>query len=285
MKSLSVQEAASRTGLSRTAVYEEITQGTLLARGTPLRVDEADLTRFIIDRQLAATAKVGNLERFAEDARRHFQQPRNASRRGTWTLTDQHARDIFGPHVVKAASLSERRGCRWCWARMASGIHGGLEPQLTNAHRALLGEPCRLDLEHIRDRLFNSRKQQPGDEYAPIQASATPAPKTARYMGVKACNTPVGQPCTCHPEPKPNNPVTAAAWTPPANDTQLVARRRTELTTRLRAAQQAGDTAYSGQLRRMLTALAASGTQPKPNTSRTDIHGCGCECTQHRSQP
>jgi hypothetical protein len=287
MKSLSVQEAASRTGLSRTAIYGEITQGALLARGTPLHVDEEDLNRFIVDRQRAAASRVGDLERFAEEARRYFQRPSNPSRRGTWTLTDQHARDIFGPHVVKAAGMSQRRGCRWCWARMASGIHGGLEPQLTDAHRLLLGEPCRLDLEHIRDRLFGSRKPQAGDEYAPIQASGTPAP--ARYMGAKVCGTPVGQPCTCHPgpQPKPNNAVTASTWTPPPDDNgaQLVAHRRTELNQRIQDAKERGDHAYAAQLRRLLGGLTASAAKPTPKTTRrVQSHGCGCGCEQHRGQ-
>jgi hypothetical protein len=243
---LSVEAAAARVGVSRTLIYELVSSGALVARGTPLRLAAADVDALITARHREALARVGDLVGFAQEVRDRAQEI--GGRRGTWTPLDQDARDVFGPHVVKAAEMREGSGCRWCWARMAASVRGGLEPQLTDAHRLLLGEPCMEDLRAIRDVLFARRGS--GQESAVSSpalsaesvvrahtAAAKPKPRAARYVGSKRCGTPVGTPCSCHPGPK-SKAVTASA------------------------------------------PLKAKAKAPR----RVEPHGCGCTCPEHRGQ-
>lgn len=241
---LSVEAAAARVGVSRTLIYELVSSGALVARGAPLRLAAADVDALVTGRHREALARVGDPVRFAQAVRDRAQQI--GGQRGTWTPLDQDARDVFGPHVVKAAGMREGSGCRWCWARMAASIRGGLEPQLTDAHRLLLGEPCTEDLRAIRAALFARRgsgqesavsSPAPPDESVvrARTAAAKPKPRAPRYVGSKRCGTPVGQPCACHPGPK-SKAVTASA--PP---------------------------------------------KAKP-PRRVEVHGCGCTCPEHRGQ-
>lgn len=145
MNYLKVTQVVARTGLTERAVYLALADGSLVAHGGGRsRVPEEAVDRFIIDRQLAAAARVGDLTRFAEKVRQRLQQPGGI--RGAHATIDQDALKIFGPHVLKAVTLAGNPGCRWCWARLTALVYGGIQPQLTDAHQILLGEPCDQDV-------------------------------------------------------------------------------------------------------------------------------------------
>lgn len=242
-KNLTVAQVAARTGLTERAIYDRLKDGSLVAHGGRSGITEDAVTQFIVSRQLATAAKIGSdLERFAEDVRKRAQQP--GGPKGTFTTLDADARDLFGPHVVRAASMREKRGCKWCWARMSASVHGGLEPQLTPSHRLLLGEPCTEDLKAMREQLFARRHRKPDQAPATTQAAAparrASAARTdaAAPRGRKRCGTPVGVRCECHTSDRPRTAVTASAKPKP---------------------------------------------KPKPRR-RVDIHPCGCSCPEHRSQ-
>lgn len=280
---LTVAQVAARTGLTERAIYDRLRDGSLVAHGGRNGITEDAVTRFIVSRQLAAVARIGDLTRFAEDVRKRARQP--GGPKGTFTTLDQDARDVFGPHVVRAASMRENRGCRWCWARMTASVHGGLEPQLTPAHRLLLGEPCQQDLKAMRDALFARRRKpdQTPDTTPPAAARRASAARTdaAAPRGRKRCGTPVGTPCSCHSSDRPGGPHRQD------NGTDLTAARRTALTASLQAARDRGDRKHAQQIQRLLTALkpqAVRGSKSATSTPRSRPHGCGCQCEQHRGQ-
>ncbi|MEH0549231.1 helix-turn-helix domain-containing protein [Streptomyces sp. B21-105] len=275
MKYLTVAQAAQRTGLSERAIYDRIGDHTLTATGIKLRIPEDSLDRFILDRQQAAAAKVGDLTRFAEQVRKRLQWP--GGTKGTVLQRDKDALKIFGPHILQAAGMPENRGCRWCWARMTAAVHGGLQPTLTVPHRQLLGEPCREDLKVLREQLRARHPSPQPTEPEPVQA------RTAAPRGYKACGIAVGVACECHTSDRPGGPR--------RNDgSDLAATRRKALTAAIKAAQDRGDHKHAQQLRGLLTSLTAQAVRtPKKSAGTTgrrpDIHGCGCACPEHRSQP
>jgi len=224
---LSVAQAAAAAGLSPRAIYDMVNNGTLVAHGTPLRIDEAAVVELITARQIVTAARIGDLVRFAQQLRTRLQTPGDA-RRNVDTPDRQDARAVFGPHVVKAAALPPGSGCRWCWARSNAIVHGGLHPQLDDPTRVLLGEPCPEDLTALRDQLRNR------------YVASLPAPR-----GRKACGTPVGRACGCH-----------------TSDRKLAARLK------------AGEPAKPAKPAKPASAIRRR--QP----TRSQIHGCGCTCTE-----
>lgn len=278
---LTVAQVAARTGLTERAIYDRLRDGSLVAHGGRNGITEDAVTRFIVSRQLAAVAKIGSdLERFAEDVRKRAQQP--GGPKGTFTTLDQDARDVFGPHVIRAAGMRENRGCRWCWARLSASVHGGLEPQLTPAHRLLLGEPCREDLMAMRDAMFARRRKTDQTPAAAARRASASRTDAAAPRGRKRCGTPVGVRCECHTSDRPGGPHRQD------NGTDLTATRRTALTASLQAARDRGDHKHAQQIQRLLTALkpqAVRGSKSAPSAPRSGPHGCGCTCPEHRSQP
>lgn len=252
MKYLTAAQAAARTGLTERAVYNALADGSLVARGGRNGITEEAVDRFIIDRQLAAAAEVGDLTRFAEKVRQRLQQPGGI--RGTHAPLDGDMRDVFGPHVVRAAGMRDKRGCRWCWARLAASVHGGLEPQMTDAHRLLLGEPCTEDLKAMREQLRARRRKpdQAPTENTPPARTAAAKSKTRTKSGVKACGVPVGVRCECHTSDRPGGPQPARQ----DKGTALTTTRRKAVRT----------------------------PKPTSRTPRSEPHGCGCTCPEHRSQ-
>lgn len=246
---LSIVDAAKRAGVSRTLIYEHISSGVLVARGTPQRLASADVNQFILDRQQATVARIGgDLTGFAESARKRAREL--GGNRGTHYPSDTDAVAVFGPAAIDAARIpDDARVCRWCWATVTASGHGGIQPgrdrRLYPAFVALLGPPCAEDGRRLvaawRAELnygVEAVTEPTQDTSAARTAAAKPKPRTTRYSGNKACGTPVGQWCACHPNSNPK-PVTAA------------------------------------------------GT-PKPKAKpprRAEPHGCGCQCEQHRSQP
>lgn len=285
MNYLTVAQAARRTGLSERAVYDRINDRSLTAHGVKHRIPEDSLTKFILDRQQTAAAKVGDLTHFADRVRRRAQQLGGA--KGTVLQLDKDALKIFGPHVVKAAAMADKRGCRWCWARLTASVHGGLEPQLDEPHQILLGQPCREDLTAMREQLFARRRrsdQTPATTQAAAPARRASAARTdaAAPRGRKRCGTPVGVRCECHTSDRPSGPHRQD------NGTDLTTTRRTALTASLQAARDRGDHKHAQQIQRLLTALkpqAVRGSKSATSTPRSSPHGCGCQCEQHRSQP
>ena len=286
MKYLTVAQAAQRTGLSERAIYDRIGDHSLTATGVKLRIPEDSLTQFILDRQQAATAKVGDLTHFAEQVRKRLQWP--GGTKGTVLQLDKDALKIFGPHVLQAAGMPENRGCRWCWARMTAAVHGGLQPTFTDAHRRLLGEPCREDITVMREQLRARYPSPQATEPEPVQArtaAAKPKTRPSRYAGTKACGVAVGTRCECHTSDRPGGPQRARQ----DKGTALTAARRKTLTAAIKAAQDRGDHKHAQQLRGLLAALtpqAVRTTKKSASTTprRPDIHGCGCTCPEHRSQ-
>lgn len=241
-KNLTVAQVATRTGLTERAIYHRLKDGSLVAHGGRNSITEDAVTQFITNRQHAAAARIGNLERFAEEVRRHMQTPGGPP--GNNLPIDQDARDLWGPHVVRAAGLRDNAGCRWCWARLTASVHGGLRPQLTDPHKILLGQPCQTDLqamwEDLRSRHKTDQATTPTDT-APARTAAAPKSREetrrlAAPRGHKKCGVPVGEYCPCH-----------------TSDRHLIASAKPK-------------------------------TKPKTKTPRRELHGCGCQCEQHRSQ-
>lgn len=275
-------QAAARTGLTERAIYNALADGSLVAHGGRNGITEEAVDRFIVNRQLAAADKVGDVTRFAERVRRHLQQPGGI--RGTHAPLDGDMRDVFGPHVVRAAGMRDKRGCRWCWARLAASVYGGLEPQMTDAHRLLLGEPCTEDLKAMREQLRARRRKpdQPTENTPPARTAAA-KPKTRTKSGTKACGVPVGVRCECHTSDRPGGPQRARQ----DKGTALTTTRRKTLTAAIKTAQDRGDRKHAQELRGLLAALGPQAVRTSKSTSgtpRSEPHGCGCQCERHRSQ-
>ena len=265
---LKVAQVAARTGLTERAVYNSLADGSLVAHGGRNGIPADAVDEFIVNRQLTAAAKVGDPTRFAEQVRRRLQQP--GGTRETHTQLDKDARDVFGPHVIRAAGMKEGRGCRWCWARMTASVHGGLKPVLDDAHRALLGEPCHQDLKAIRAEVF-ARHHKPDQ---------TPADTTTQARAAAA--KPKTRPSP-HTSDQPGSPRRQD------NGSDLTTTRRTALTASLQGARDRGDHKHARQLQSLLSALGPQAVRtPKPKAKpprRSEPHSCGCQCERHRSQP
>ncbi|AZQ32635.1 hypothetical protein EJ357_03570 [Streptomyces cyaneochromogenes] len=178
MDEIPVAEAARRLGLTEWAVRKMITAGRLLnrARSGPALVAAADVDRIRSDRRTEALRRHRDLTAFARavDGLLHplmTSTPLGATGSGFYLLPTGRdalkvlppdAFAVFGRDVLEAAAVRDqlRRdgACPTCFAHMASRVHQTHPPENGQAYRALLGEPCPVDVRRFAEQTAERRR-------------------------------------------------------------------------------------------------------------------------------
>lgn len=156
---MSVGEAARRLGIGEWGLRKALDRGELTASGQPRRVTETEMLGFRIRRRETVLAHHGEIDLArAVVAKLHPLRPQPhhdkglvaalaAAPRGraALKLLGEAPFAVWGPDLLTAAAMESSAGCRMCWARMGSQVHGTMPPADTQAHRILLGPPCERD--------------------------------------------------------------------------------------------------------------------------------------------
>ncbi|GAA4016138.1 hypothetical protein [Streptomyces plumbiresistens] len=177
MDEIPVAEAARRLGLTEWAVRKMITAGRLpnRARSGPAVVAAADVVRIRSHRRTEALSRRRDLTGFAQEIRQllHPASARTAglpegtvyllpTGRDALKVLPPDAFAVFGRDVLEAAAVRDqlRRdgGCPTCWAHMASRVHQTHPPENGEAYRALLGEPCPVDVQRFAEQAAGRRR-------------------------------------------------------------------------------------------------------------------------------
>ncbi|MCX4906863.1 RodZ family helix-turn-helix domain-containing protein [Streptomyces sp. NBC_00878] len=271
---VSVEQAATRLGISKWGAYKALERGDLkgLPGRGPARLDPADVERFRRARQTAAleryAAKGTDMVRLAHSTRA-FMRPYPGANTGRVSAVGSDVVAAFGAAALHAAGV--REGCCWCASEIAAQLLGTEPPVYGEAMLALLGKPCPKDMKRFT-----------GVEMERLRARVHPADVRPSGARTEAAGPPA--PAT---RPQPAQPV--------QNDDgkALVASRLRETRARLKDAKRRGDQAYAIRLTQIARGLEADAAvvdgrltaSARPGTLRCGhLLAAGCACPRRASK-
>jgi hypothetical protein len=150
---LSVKDAATWAGVSGSRIYQLRSAGVLHSNEGE-GVSASDVRKYAELRNFEALRKLGGagrLEQLAAGLRERLHPLVPHAYPGTYGAASIPGVDgdlvaALGHNCLRAAARPDMAGCRWCWAEIAYGIQGGVDPGDTAVYRALFAAaPCPLD--------------------------------------------------------------------------------------------------------------------------------------------
>lgn len=268
---LSVQAAASRVGLTEFGLRKAIDRGELRpVPGTlPVKLDAGDVERLISVRRTAAIQRLAarnvDLVALARDTRLFLRPPAGAPSSGGVSRVGADVVAVFGAAAVTAAAVQDPGVCGWCAATVAARMLGAAPPAYSAAFAALLGPPCSKDMSVVADAMARLDVRINAGARRPVRARTavpvSPRPATPPQAVPAAVQRPAG------PTARPASPGVLRA--------ALAAAGATARPGRLRCGHWLADECACPRASRAVTASA----RPTP---RTEPHGCGCVCPEHR---
>jgi hypothetical protein len=197
---LSVQAAAGRIGLTEYGLRKAIDRGELRpVPGTlPLKLDPADVERFITARRTAAIQRLAarsvDLAQLAADTRAFLRPPAGAPASGGMSRLGPDVIAVFGVAALTAAAITNPNTCGWCAATFAAGMLGTAPPAYTQPLAVLLGPPCAKDRAVVAEALEKARAAVHGPSAARPAVPAAQRPTVPPPTAHAAVQRPVARP-------------------------------------------------------------------------------------------